>query len=191
MQPGPREIITPYRSIPLVVPQGMKHNEFFNSTQNLDDLVNNNGLLMNSENLVLYRKALGHSTEFDCSIIYNTSKTILNPLGRPVRRTQVADDVKHVWNRMNRIIIDYMLEQYPDPHQALILAGEASRRRLKALALKEADVVIALDPPFPIDTFDHERLEFVYELGKHRAKERLPEVLALARTRLRDLLPRR
>lgn len=46
-------------------------------------------------------------------------------------------------------------------------------------------------PPFPIDTFDHERLEFVYELGKHRAKERLPEVLALARTRLRDLLPRR
>ena len=52
-------------------------------------------------------------------------------------------------------------------------------------------MVIALDPPFPIDTFDHERLEFVYELGKHRAKERLPEVLALARTRLRDLLPRR
>ena len=75
--------------------------------------------------------------------------------------------------------------------EAALLAGEASRRRLKALALKEADVVIALDPPFPIDTFDHERLEFVYELGKHRAKERLPEVLALARTRLRDLLPRR
>ena len=73
--------------------------------------------------------------------------------------------------------------------EAALLAGEASR--LKALALKEADVVIALDPPFPIDTFDHERLEFVYELGKHRAKERLPEVLALARTRLRDLLPRR
>ena len=75
--------------------------------------------------------------------------------------------------------------------EAALLAGEASRRRLKALALKEADVVIALDPPFPIDTFDHERLEFVYELGKHRAKERLPEVLALARTRLRDLLHRR
>ncbi|WP_201350692.1 patatin-like phospholipase family protein [Thermus thermophilus] len=75
--------------------------------------------------------------------------------------------------------------------EAALLAGEASRRRLKALALKEADVVIALAPPFPIDTFDHERLEFVYELGKHRAKERLPEVLALARTRLRDLLPRR
>jgi len=126
MQSGPREILTPYRPIPLEVPEGMKHNEFFNSTENLNDLASNNGLLMNPENLLLYRKALGHSTEFDCSIIYNTSKTILNPLGRPVRRTQVADNVKHVWNRMNQIIIDYMLEQYPDPEEALILAGEAS-----------------------------------------------------------------
>ncbi len=126
MQSGPREIVTPYRPIPLVVPEGMKHNEFFNSTENLNDLVSNNGLLKNDENLLLYRKALGHSTEFDCSIIYNTSKTILNPLGRPVRRTQVSENVKHVWNRMNQIIIDYMLEQYPDPDEALILAGEAS-----------------------------------------------------------------
>jgi len=126
IQSGPREILTPFRSIPLEVPEGMKHNEFFNSTENLNDLVNNNGLLNNSENLLLYRKAIGHSTEFDCSIIYNTSKVILNPLGRPVRRTQVAENVKHVWNRMNQIIIDYMLEQYPDPGDALILAGEAS-----------------------------------------------------------------
>jgi hypothetical protein len=126
MQSGPREIATPFRPIPLTVPEGMKHNEFFNSTENLNDLVHNNGLLMNSENLLLYRKALGHSNEFDCSIIYNTSNTILNPLGRPVRRTQVAENVKHVWNRMNQIIIDYMLEQYPDPDEALILAGEAS-----------------------------------------------------------------
>jgi hypothetical protein len=126
MQSGPREIVTPFRSIPLEIPEGMKHNEFFNSTENLNDLVNNNGLLMNAENLLLYRKALGHSTEFDCSIIYNTSKVILNPLGRPVRRTQVADSVKHVWNRMNEIIISYMLEKYPDPDEALILAGEAS-----------------------------------------------------------------
>jgi hypothetical protein len=126
IQSGPREILTPFRSIPLEIPEGMKHNEFFNSTENLNDLVNNNGLLVNSENLLLYRKALGHSTEFDCSIIYNTSKVILNPLGRPVRRTQVAENVMHVWNRMNQIIIDYMLEQYPDPDEALILAGEAS-----------------------------------------------------------------
>ncbi|TXT25915.1 MAG: hypothetical protein FD134_790 [Gallionellaceae bacterium] len=126
MQCGPREITTPFRPIPLDVPEGMKHNEFFNSAENLNDLINNNGLLVNSENLLLYRKALGHSTEFDCSIIYNTSRTILNPLGRPVRRTQVAENVKHVWNRMNQIIIAYMLEQYPDPGEALILAGEAS-----------------------------------------------------------------
>ncbi len=126
MQYGPREIVTPFRPIPLDVPEGMKPNEFFNSTENLNDLMHNNGLLMNPENLLLYRKALGHSNEFDTSIIYNTSKCILNPLGRPVRRTQVPDDVKHVWNRMNQIIIEYMLEQYPDPEDALILAGEAS-----------------------------------------------------------------
>ncbi len=126
MNSGPREIVTPFRPIPLDVPEGMKPNEFFNSTENLNDLVNNNGLLKNSENLLLYRKALGHSTTFDTSIIYNTSQTILNPLGRPVRRTQVPEGVKNVWNRMNQIIIHYMLEQFPDPAKTLILAGEAS-----------------------------------------------------------------
>ena len=126
MEYGPREITTPFRPIPLEVPEGMKPNEFFNSTENLNDLVHNNGLLMNPENLLLYRKALGHSTEFDTSIIYNTSQVILNPLGRPVRRTQVPDNVRHVWNRMNQIIIDYMLERYPDPAEHLALAGEAS-----------------------------------------------------------------
>jgi hypothetical protein len=126
MEYGPREITTPFRPIPLDVPEGMKPNEFFNSTENLNDLIHNNGLLMNPENLLLYRKALGHSNEFDTSIIYNTSKVILNPLGRPVRRTQVPADVRHVWNRMNQIIIEYMLERYPDPKQHLLLAGEAS-----------------------------------------------------------------
>ena len=126
MTTGPREIVTPFRPIPLEVPEGMKPNEFFNSTENLNDLVHNNGLLVNPENLLLYRKALGHSSEFDCSIIYNTSQTILNPLGRPVRRTQVPAGVKQVWNRMNQILIDFMLETYPDPAEALVLAGEAS-----------------------------------------------------------------
>jgi len=126
MVTGPREIVTPFRPIPLEVPEGMKPNEFFNSTENLTDLVHNNGLLVNPENLLLYRKALGHSSEFDCSIIYNTSQTILNPLGRPVRRTQVPAGVKHVWNRMNQVLINFMLEQYPDPAEALVLAGEAS-----------------------------------------------------------------
>jgi len=126
MSIGPREITTPFRPIPLDVPEGMKPNEFFNSTENLNDLVNNNGLLKNPENLLMYRKALGHSNEFDTSIIYNTSQSILNPLGRPVRRTQVPQDVKHVWNRMNQILIEFMIEKYPDPEKTLVLAGEAS-----------------------------------------------------------------
>jgi len=126
MQVGPREIVTPFRPIPLDVPEGMAPNEFFNSTENLNDLVHNNGLLINPENLLLYRKALGHSTTFDTSIIYNTSKTILNPLGRPVRRTQVPEHVKNVWNRMNQILIEYMMETFPDPGRHLMLAGEAS-----------------------------------------------------------------
>lgn len=123
---APRELLTPFRPIPLDVPEGMKPNEFFNSTENLNDLAGNNGLLQNPEGLLLYRKALGHSNLFDTSIIYNTSRSILDPLGRPVRRTQVPDAVKNVWNRMNQIIIDYMLEQFPDPEQHLVLAGEAS-----------------------------------------------------------------
>jgi hypothetical protein len=126
MESGPREIVTPFRPIPLDVPEGMKPNEFFNSTENLNDLVHNNGLLQSPEGLLLYRKALGHSNEFDASIIYNTSQSILDPLGRPVRRTQVPDAVKNVWNRMNQIIIEYMLEKYPDPDETLVLAGEAS-----------------------------------------------------------------
>lgn len=126
MSTGPREITTPFRPIPLDVPEGMKPNEFFNSTENLNDLVNNNGLLQNSENLLLYRKALGHSNVFDTSIIYNTSKIILDPLGRPVRRTQVPENVRNVWNRMNQIMIDFMQEKFPDPESHLILCGEAS-----------------------------------------------------------------
>jgi hypothetical protein len=126
MQSGPREIVTPFRQIPLDVPEGMKPNEFFNSTENLNDLVSNNGLLQNPEGLLLYRKALGHSNEFDTSIIYNTSRSILDPLGRPVRRTQVPEQVKNVWNRMNEVILSYMLERYPDPDETLVLAGEAS-----------------------------------------------------------------
>ncbi|HUW97957.1 MAG TPA: hypothetical protein VMV40_03805 [Acidiferrobacter sp.] len=126
MSVGPREITNPFRPIPLDVPEGMKPNEFFNSTENLNDLTNNNGLLRNPEGLLLYRKALGHSNEFDTSVIYNTSQSILDPLGRPARRTQVPGHVKNIWNRMNEVIISYMLERYPDPETALVLAGEAS-----------------------------------------------------------------
>ena len=58
MKVGPREIEVPFRPIPLDVPEGMKPNEFFNSPENLNDLINNNGLLTNEEDLLLYRKAL-------------------------------------------------------------------------------------------------------------------------------------
>ncbi len=126
MEYGPREYVNPYRTIPLTVPEGVKPNEFFNSAANLNDLVHNNGLLVNPENLLLYRKALGHSNEFDTSIIYNTSQSILDPLGRPVRRTQLPEAVRRVWDRMNVILLEYMLEKYPDPEKALVLVGEAS-----------------------------------------------------------------
>jgi hypothetical protein len=69
MTSAPRELTTPFRPIPLDVPEGMKPNEFFNSTENLNDLAGNNGLLQSPEGLLLYRKALGHSNHFDTSII--------------------------------------------------------------------------------------------------------------------------
>ena len=126
MNQGPRQISVPYRPIPLEVPEGMKANEFFNSTENLNDLVHNNGLLQNPENLLLYRKAIGHSNLFDASIIYNTSQLILDPLGRPVRRCQVPEPVINVWNRMNQLLIGYMQEQFFDAERHLLLCGEAS-----------------------------------------------------------------
>lgn len=126
MTTGPREISVPYRPIPLDIPAGMKANEFFNSTENLNDLVHNNGLLQNPENLLFYRKALGHSNVFDASIIYNTSRLVLDPLGRPVRRNQVPPGVINVWNRMNQVLIGYMQEAFPDPRRHLLMCGEAS-----------------------------------------------------------------
>ena len=68
--------------------------------------------------------------------------------------------------------------------EAALLAGEASRRRLKELALREAALVLPLNPPSPIETFDHTQVEFVYELGKARALEALPEIRRLARPAL-------
>ncbi len=72
--------------------------------------------------------------------------------------------------------------------EAALLAGEASRRRLKELALAQADLVIPLDPPFPIETFDAEKLPLVYALGQERAKALLPQIQALAQPRLKDYL---
>ena len=83
----PREVVTPHRKIPLNVPDGMTAVEFFNSAANLRNLSEDNGLLRTPEDFLMYRKAVADTTEFDTSVILDTSQRILDPLGRPVRRT--------------------------------------------------------------------------------------------------------
>ena len=122
----PREIITPRPSMSLTIPEGMSPVEFFNSPANLKNLAEENGLFRSPEDLLMYRKLIGHSTEFDTSIILDTSRRILDPLGRPVRRDQMTRQQKKAWSKMTTILIEYMLEKYPDPKKHLILCGEAS-----------------------------------------------------------------
>ncbi len=126
MKLSPREIVTPRPSMSLSVPEGMSRVEFFNSAANLKNLAEENGLFRTPEDLLMYRKLIGHSTEFDTSIILDTSRRILDPLGRPVRRDQMSRQQKKVWSKMTTILIEYMLEKYPDPKKHLILCGEAS-----------------------------------------------------------------
>jgi hypothetical protein len=110
----------------LSIPEGMTPVEFFNSPANLKNLAEENGLFRTPEDLLMYRKLIGHSTEFDTSIILDTSRRILDPLGRPVRRDQMSRRQKKVWNRMTQILFGYLLETYPDPERHLVLCGEAS-----------------------------------------------------------------
>ncbi|HID99513.1 MAG TPA: hypothetical protein EYP59_04395 [Thiotrichaceae bacterium] len=126
MKSTAREIITPRPKMSLTIPPGMAPVEFFNSPANLKNLAEENGLFRTPENLLMYRKLIGHSIEFDTSIILDTSKRILDPLGRPVRRDQMSRTQKKVWNQMTQILFDYMLKRYPDPAEHLILCGEAS-----------------------------------------------------------------
>jgi hypothetical protein len=126
MKTAPREIATPCPQMSLNVPQGMTQVEFFNSPANLKNLTEENGLFRTPEDLLMYRKLVGHSVEFDTSIILDTSRRILDPLGRPVRRDQMKRQEKKTWSTMTQIICDYMFEKYPDPSEHLILCGEAS-----------------------------------------------------------------
>ncbi|MBF0307921.1 MAG: hypothetical protein HQL56_00125 [Magnetococcales bacterium] len=126
METGPRVLVTPRKKMPLTIPQGMTPVEFYNSAANLKNLARENGLLRTPEDFLLYRKLLGHSIEFDTSIILDTSQRILNPLGRPVRRDQLTHQEKRVWSRMTQLILEDMLMRYPDPGQHVILCGEAS-----------------------------------------------------------------
>ena len=122
----PRELRNPYRRIPLLVPEGVSAVEFFNSPCNLRHLARENGLLRTQEGFLLYRKAIGHSNLFDTSIILDTSQSILDPLGRPVRRDQLDRKQKIVFSRMTQVVFEYMLERYPDPERHLVFCGEAS-----------------------------------------------------------------
>lgn len=126
MKSAARQIITPRPKMPITIPAGMAPVEFFNSPANLKNLAEENGLFRTPENLLMYRKLIGHSVEFDTSIILDTSKSILDPLGRPVRRDQMSRTQKKVWNQMTRILFEYMLDKYPKPAQHLLLCGEAS-----------------------------------------------------------------
>jgi len=61
--------------------------------------------------------------------------------------------------------------------EAVLAAGEASRRRLKELALARADLVVRIPIEAPIDTFDFEKAGEVYALGRkegERLLSRLP-----------------
>ncbi len=126
MTQAPREIVTPRPKMSLTIPKGMAPVEFFNSPNNLKNLAEENGLFRTPENLLMYRKLIGHSVEFDTSVILDSSKRILDPLGRPVRRDQMSRKQKKVWNKMTCILFEYMQETYSDPAEHLILSGEAS-----------------------------------------------------------------
>ncbi len=123
---GPRQVITKHRRLPLDIPEGVAPTEFYNSPCNLRHLARENGLLRNQLGFLLYRKAIGHSNLFDASIIYDTSQRVLDPMGRPVRRDQLSRDEKIVFSRMTKVVLQYMLERYPDPEKHLLFCGEAS-----------------------------------------------------------------
>ncbi len=63
--------------------------------------------------------------------------------------------------------------------QTALLAGDASRRRLKELALARADRVVRIPLTEPIDTFDFDRVGELYQMGLEAGR------------RLADRLPRR
>jgi NTE family protein len=63
--------------------------------------------------------------------------------------------------------------------EAALQAGEASRRRLLQLALDKADLVIRLEPPQAIETFDTSQAEYIYQLGQQRIEAALPAIREL------------
>lgn len=69
--------------------------------------------------------------------------------------------------------------------EAVLQAGEASRRRLLSMALSQADLVITLAADPPIETFDYTKVSLAYQLGRKRVEEELPRIMQLLEHRAR------
>lgn len=151
---GPREITTARPALSLPIPEGMARNEFFNSAANLKNLAEESGLLRTSEDWLLFRKIVGHSAEFDACIILDSSNRILNPLGRPVRRDQLSEREKSVWVAMTNIVLEFMVEKYPDPKKHLLLCGEAALDPTWPLAKRGVPSIRMIHNHFMVFPFD-------------------------------------
>lgn len=76
------------------------------------------------------------------------------------------------------------------PHnsfEVMLMASEASIRRLKRLALERADYVLSLVPDHPVDTFDYSQANALYAFGYETAQAHLPELEALLAPKRRGL----
>jgi len=77
------------------------------------------------------------------------------------------------------------------PHnsfEVMLMASEASIRRLKRLALERCDYALSLVPEEPVDTFDYSQARALFKMGYERAQAALPEIEALLAPRPRGLL---
>ncbi|WP_457638066.1 patatin-like phospholipase family protein [Oceanithermus sp.] len=67
--------------------------------------------------------------------------------------------------------------------EVMLMASEASIRRLKELALERCDYTLSLVPEEQIDTFDYGQARRVYQLGVERTEAAIDELWALAKGR--------
>lgn len=67
--------------------------------------------------------------------------------------------------------------------EVMLMASEASIRRLKELALERCDYALSLVPEEQIDTFDYSQARRVYQLGVERTEAALSDLRALAERR--------
>jgi len=67
--------------------------------------------------------------------------------------------------------------------EVILMASEASIRRLKNIALKQCDYALSLVPDEQIETFDYSQARRVYNLGVERTKAALADLIKLSKTR--------